>query len=99
MDKYRSKQLLESQMGNVKPLLSEQLTETTGTTTSIFDECFTTQNIPLDKLPNSCKDLKNNYGPCSSELMKGEFYKTEDMMNKVDAALNCVSEKLRSEKM
>jgi|688.fasta_scaffold408143_3 hypothetical protein len=92
MDKYRFKQLLESQMGDVKPLISEQLT---GATTSIFDECFTTQNIPLDKLPNSCKDLKNNYGPCSSELMKGEFYKTEDMMNKVDAALDCVSKKLR----
>jgi len=95
MELNRFKQLLESTMGNVKPLISEQPTGTTGTTTSIFDECFTTQNIPLDKLPDSCKDLKNNYGLCSSELMKGEFYKTEDMMNKVDAALDCVSKKLR----
>jgi hypothetical protein len=27
--------------------------------------------------------------------MKGEFYKTTDMMDKVDAALNCVGKKLR----
>ena len=81
-------------------LLNEQ--STTGATPSIFDECFTTQGIPLDKLPQSCKDMINNkdevnsfYGRCSSELMKGEFYKTTDMMDKVDAALNCVSKKLR----
>ena len=81
-------------------LLNEQ--STTGATPSIFDECFTTQGIPLDKLPQSCKDMINNkdevnsfYGRCSSELMKGEFYKTNDMMDKVDAALNCVSKKLR----
>ena len=70
--------------------LNEQSTPT-GT-----DECFINQNIPLDTLPNSCKDLKNNYGPCSSELMKGEFYNTEDKINRVDAALDCVSKKLRS---
>jgi hypothetical protein len=70
-------------------LLNEQ--STTGATPSIFD-----------KLPQSCKDMINNkdevnsfYGRCSSELMKGEFYKTTDMMDKVDAALNCVSKKLR----
>ena len=81
-------------------LLNEQ--STTGATPSIFDECFTTQGIPLDKLPQSCKDMINNkdevnsfYGRCSSELMKGEFYKTTDMMDKVDVALNCVSKKLR----
>jgi hypothetical protein len=84
----------------VKRVIKEQ--STTGTTPSIFDECFTTQKIPLDKLPQSCKDMINNkdkvnsfYGRCSSELMKGEFYKTTDMMDKVDAALNCVGKKLR----
>lgn len=83
----------------VKRVINEQ--STTDTTPSIFDECFTTQNIPLDKLPQSCKDMINNkdkvnsfYGRCSSEIMKGEFYKTTDMMDKVDAALNCVSKKL-----
>ena len=79
----------------VKRVINEQ------STPSIFDECFTTQGIPLDKLPQSCKDMINNkdkllfYGRCSSELMKGEFYKTTDMMDKVDAALNCVGKKLR----
>jgi len=84
----------------VKRVIKEQ--STTGATPSIFDECFTTQKIPLDKLPQSCKDMINNkdkvnsfYGRCSSELMKGEFYKTTDMMDKVDAALNCVGKKLR----
>ena len=105
LNQYRNRffTLMESTIGNVKPLVSEQLTGTTGTDTSIFDECFTTQGIPLDKLPQSCKDMINNkdevnsfYGRCSSELMKGEFYKTTDMMDKVDAALNCVSKKLRS---
>ena len=81
----------------VKRVINEQ------STPSIFDECFTTQGIPLDKLPQSCKDMINNkdevnsfYGRCSSELMKGEFYKTTDMMDKVDASLNCVSKKLRT---
>ena len=105
LNQYRNRffTLMESTIGNVKPLVSEQLTGTTGTDTSIFDECFTTQGIPLDKLPQSCKDMINNkdevnsfYGRCSSELMKGEFSKTTDMLDKVDAALNCVSKKLRS---
>ena len=90
--------LTESDLARiVKQVIKEQ--STTGTTPSIFDECFTTQKIPLDKLPQSCKDMINNkylmYGRCSSELMKGEFYKTTDMMDKVDAALNCVGKKLR----
>jgi hypothetical protein len=73
--KNRFNQLLESTMGNVKPLISEQLTGTTGTDTSIFDECFTTQNIPLDKLPQSCKDMINNKDEVNSFYGRsGVFY-------------------------
>jgi hypothetical protein len=103
MELNRFKQLLESTMGNVKPLIMEQ---PTGTTKSIFDECFTKQGIPLDELPQSCKDMINNkaevnsfYGRCSSDLMNGEFYKPElphGEVDKVGAALDCVSEKLIS---
>jgi hypothetical protein len=77
-----------------KHYLMEQVTGDTQTNVGPYDECFTSQGIPQEKIPQSCKS-KETYGPCASEMMKGEFYKTTDMMDKVDLALNCMSEKLR----
>ena len=82
----------------VKRVIKEQSTPPLkGLYPSHLNNCFVRQGIPLDKIPQSCKDMINNkdevnpfYVQCNRELHRGEFYKTTDMMAKVDASLNCV---------
>lgn len=90
--KKRFNQLLESTIGNVKPLVNEQDMES-----EIIncEACFETEGFDLEMIPESCKNVDvKNPGMCSSEMMKGEFYQTEEMMDKVDAALDCMMNKI-----
>lgn len=83
MELNRFKQLLESTMGNVKPLIMEQQVDITECLTKLIDQ---------DK-PNSCKgtvdpmkcyeELKSVGGPFSSQSNP-----------ELTQAYNCVSEKL-----
>lgn len=82
----------------VKRVIKEQSTPPLkGLHPRLLNNCFVSQGIPLDKLPQSCKDMINNkdevnpfYVQCNRELHRVELFKTTDMKDKVDSSLNCV---------
>ena len=83
----QNEQFLDTQAKNL---------ETSGTT-SPFEQCFTEQGIPQNKIPQSCKS-NQTAGPCISEMLKSEFYKTPEWMDRVDKALDCFMIKVRQKK-
>jgi hypothetical protein len=83
--------------GEVKKYTNMGINEQVNQSTGPYDECFISQGIPKEKIPQFCKSWET-MGKCASEMMKGEFYKTTEFMDKVDAALDCMFKKIREEK-
>jgi hypothetical protein len=82
--------------GEVKKYTNMGINEQVNQSTGPYDECFISQGIPKEKIPQFCKSWET-MGKCASEMMKGEFYKTTEFMDKVDAALDCMFKKIREE--
>jgi hypothetical protein len=82
-----------SNTSNTQNANTTQSSELTNNTVETFDECFTSEGIPKEKIPQSCKS-RETYGTCVSEMLRSELYKKEEWIIKVDAALDCMYEKL-----
>jgi len=88
--------LINSKLGDSKPLVKEQAqAPATGTTTSQnnpFLKCFTDQGIPENMVPASCKtpdfSAYENVRPglCSSEMLNSELFKNPEYQDKIDIA-------------
>jgi len=89
--------LVVNNKGEVKKYTNMGINEQVNQSTGPYDECFISQGIPKEKIPQFCKSWET-MGKCASEMMKGEFYKTTEFMDKVDAALDCMFKKIREEK-
>ena len=77
--------------------LYEQSTGSTQTP-NIYLDCFISQGLPKDKIPQSCSNPNlQQPGLCASEMLKSELYKNPQLQDKIDAALDCFMDKIRKE--